>query len=114
MSGARVNWPNGVKLFLAIAALVFFLIFFVLAVIRADSDIRGKDKPAGWVFTWSTILMPLAISGGLVVLWLIVNFFTHMPLTGEHAGTGGQLYYNLINQLLVKRVNTRAIENLNQ
>lgn len=114
--GSRTNhpWSAAVKLILAMSAILFFCSFTVLAVIRLDADLRGRDKPSGWVFDWTTICIPFAVSLSLIIIWMVVNFFTHAPVTGEQAGAGGQLYYNLVTQLLIKKVDTRSIDNLNQ
>lgn len=105
---------EGFKIAFALCALFTLSIFCVFALIRVDNDIRGLPV-GGWALEWTKIIIPLAVSAGLMLLWLILTFFLHQPLAGaEYSGTGGQLWNNLLNQLLVKNVTTRAIENYNQ
>ncbi len=110
---ARAGWANGLKLSFAICSLVSLCIFFVLAIIRLDSDARNGEV-GGWVMYWNSILIPLEVSFGFLLCWLLINFAIHAPISVDNAGAGGQLYYNLITQLLIRQVNTRSIENLNE
>jgi len=105
---------EGFKVTFALLGLAALCIFSVFALIRLDNDLRGL-QPGGWALSWTSIIIPLAVSGFFMLLWLTLTFFLHTPLAGaDYSGAGGQLWNNLMNQLLVKKVTTRAIENLNQ
>lgn len=111
----EVSWSQRFKLVVAILSMSAFFVFAVLAVIRADAGYRGAPV-GGIVLPWTDIIVPLAAGAGLLLIWLIVNFISQAPLTGEvsTSGNGGQLLYNLLTQLLVKQVDPRSIEGYNE
>jgi hypothetical protein len=93
-------------------AIVCFLGFIVVMIIRIDADMRGGgDKPK---LEWWHVFASLGGSAAFFILWVITYYFSRKPTAPVVTGTGGQVLYDLLSSLLVSDLNTKQIENVNE
>lgn len=108
------SWYERLKLFLAILSFFSLLCFIVLMIIKIDAEMRETTPP--FALEWISVFIPLAATIGLSFLWLLLNYCSKAPSTrGIPApGTGGQFWFNLLSQTLVKKVSCTSIDSLNE
>ena len=102
------------KTFFKVCAGLSFVTFIVLAILKGTV---GKDASSGtWSkINWGVVTTPLLAALAFHFAWLVVNYFTQgIVAVSLGGGQGGQYYYNLLGQLLVKEVHVSAIENINE
>lgn len=101
------------KMTLGGLGLLSTLAFLVLLVMRLDADARGQSS--GFAIEWREVFVPAAVACLVGFLWMLIHYCASAPLTGGSVkGHGGQVFYNLLTQLLVKKLQFRSVANLNQ
>ena len=111
----RVTVSDRLKAGCAGMSVLCTLAFMIMAIIRLDSDVRGSTN-AGEGIEWGQTLAPLAAACTFLLLWAVINYVSSKPITSGSLpkSQGTQFLYNMVTQLLVNRVEVRAIETLNE
>lgn len=87
--------------------------FVILAAIRISADSRGTSI-GGIVLDWIKILIPFYIFAVTLFVYGLANYILSAPNIGMSGGHGGQFYYNLLGQLLVRDLGYKSLENFNE
>lgn len=106
------SFGNTLKKWLKTLSILSLLAFVGLVIFKMSGS--GDSSS----LQWSLVVLPLLVSFMFLFLWVVVNYFTtgiiQQTSGNKNIGSGGQYYYNLMSELLVKRLQVRDIENLNE